>query len=389
MKILFVTPYIPSNVRIRPLALIRELARLGHQVTLVCLAQPAWERNYIDQVKPYCQAIHSINPGRIEPYWRTLLSLPTNVPMSVAYCHSSLLDQTVRKLTSHKEFDLIHTEFVRAIPATIHLENYPKIFDAVDSMTLAYHRSISAPLVPISKKIIFYIEWLKMRSYEAKSLRGFDKVLISSPADKEELESTSNSIEVLANGVDLNYFAYSEVEREPSTIVFLGKMSYYVNVASVLWFYREVFPLLRKRQPDIKWKIVGRNPVKKIFALNDDPAIEVTGTVEDVRPYLAKSTVAICPMVCGAGIQNKMLEAMAIGTPCVATSVACQALQAEHGEHLLIADQPEEFASAIEGLLIDKINRRRMSTAARQYVQNFHNWEKIGNQLEEIYRTIL
>jgi sugar transferase (PEP-CTERM/EpsH1 system associated) len=387
LRVLFVTPYVPSSVRIRPLALIRELARRGHQVTLACLVQPAWEARYLPEVAPHCEAVHPVHLKRFEPYPRLLMSLASPVPLSVAYCDSPALKQTISQLLARNGFDLVHTEFVRAAPATIDLNGHPKVFDLVDCTTLVYRRSISASHIPLIQRIVSFIEWVKMRDYEGRVLRHYDQVLISSPVDRKELR-LELPVEVLPNGVDPDFFVFHDGDKSDAEIIFLGKMSYYVNVASVMWFYMKVFPLIRKERPHTRLVIVGRNPTKKITSLMSDPSVEVTGTVTDVRPFLQRASVAICPMVSGAGIQNKMLEAMAVGTPCVATSLACQALQVEPGKEVIIANKPEDFAQGVMALLDQPGMRRDISFAARSYVECYHDWKAVGAKLEHIYTNL-
>ena len=390
LRILFVAPYVPSPMRVRPYAFIRELAARGHEVTLVCLLQPAREEQYLSEVRGYCRDVHPIHLGRVKSVWNALASLPTGTPASVAYCRSDEARNAVRELAERDGFDLIHTEFVRAAQFTEDIDGPPRVFDAVDSLALAYRRSISAAHVPPKQRLLALAEWAKMRGFEPRMLQRFDRVLVSSPADRDALQRDGKSdIAVVPNGVDTDYFAFHDGPREDDTIVFLGKMSYYVNVAAVQWFYRRVFPLIRKRRPNARFKIVGREPVRKIMALAEDPAVEVTGTVEDVRPYLAYAAVAVCPMVTGSGIQNKMLEAMAMGAPVVSTSIACQALAVERGLDALVADTPQEFADCVLRLMDDRQSRAELAHRARRYVEQSHDWRAIGGSLEEIYNGLL
>lgn len=390
LKILFVTPYIPSPVRVRPYAFIRELAALGHQITLVCLAQPAWENQYLSEIAPYCQDIHPVYLDRGEPYLNCLASLPTAMPLSVAYCRSRRGRKVVEDLAKSGCYDLVHTEFLRAAPLTAGLNGHPKVFDAVDSLTLTYRRGLSAAYVPPSQRLIALAEWLKMRHFEPRILKQYDRVVVSSPADSRTLEGAGcGQTCLITNGVDASYFSFYEGPRNGETIVFLGKMSYYVNVASVLWFYHQVFPLIRRQRPAARLKIVGRDPVQKILALAADGAVQVTGSVPDVRPHLFEAAVSICPMVAGAGIQNKMLEAMATGTAVVATSLACQALQVESGCEVLIGDSAEEFAAHVLNLLDHEALRHRLAQNARHYVEEQHVWARAAQHLETIYNDLV
>jgi sugar transferase (PEP-CTERM/EpsH1 system associated) len=390
LRILFVTPYVPSSVRVRPYAFIRELAARGHHVTLACLVQPAHEIQYLPQVAPYCEAIHPFYLEKRQSYLNTLLSLPTRVPLSVAYCRSAQFESLVARLVQHGEFDLLHTEFVRAAPVTARLNGHPKVYDAVDSLALAYRRSLSAAHVSPKQRMISLLEWAKLRRYEPHVMDFFDRVVVSSPADRTALEcGGEDGVAVIPNGVDFDFFRPPESPRDPETLIFLGKMSYYVNISSVLWFYRQILPLIRKQRPKAKLLIVGREPAPKIGALAADPAVTISGTVEDVRPYLGSATVSICPMVSGSGIQNKMLEAMAMGAPVVATSLACQALQVKPGRDVLVTDTAEGFSAAVLKLLDDPVLRDRLAECGRRYVEQFHHWSLIGEKLETVYKELV
>lgn len=390
MRILFVTPYVPSSVRVRPWAFIRELARLGHQVTLVCLVQPSWEASYLDEVRPYCQKVYPIYPQRAESYLNSLTSLPTREPLSVAYCRSASLTRQVNELVEKNSIDLVHSEFVRSVPATAHVRDLPKVYDAVDSLGLAYRRSLSARYVSARQRMVSMVEWMKMPQYEARVIEHYDRVLVSSPVDQGVLQSRKETtVEVVQNGVDLSYFAYAPGPRQPATIVFLGKMSYYVNVSSVLWFYHEILPLIRKERPDVRFKIVGRDPTRKIQALASDAAVEVTGTIDDIRPHVAQAAVAVCPMTAGSGIQNKMLEAMALGTPCVVTTATSQSVSAIPEQDFLVRDDRNGFAEAVLKLLNSPSHAEAVALNGRKYVEQHHNWETAGRKLEAIYRQLV
>jgi glycosyltransferase involved in cell wall biosynthesis len=317
-------------------------------------------------------------------------------PLSVAYCQSSKFSHLVKKLVDENDFDIIHTEFVRATTATAKLKNSPKVYDAVDSLSLAYGRSLNAPNMSFKQRMIAGIEYKKMRKYEPSVIKKYDYTLVSSHADKDELEkemredgNSLSKIKVLSNGVDLEYYQYKNGRRKSGTIMFLGKMSYYVNVASVLWFYSEVLPKIQREEPDVKFVIVGRDPDPRISALEADPLVEVTGTVPDVRPYLYDSTVSVSPMVSGSGIQNKMLEAMATGTPCVGTSIACQALNVIPGKDVIVADGIDEFANSVIELMKNDGHREELAKNGRLYVEKNHHWESVGNQLTSVYSELL
>lgn len=390
LDILFVTPYIPSPMRVRPYALIRELAQRGHRVTLACLAQPAAELPYLEAVRPFCAAVHTVTQSKLRGGLQALAALPGRTPLSVAYTRSPAFAHTVAGLWAGQTFDLVHTEFVRAAHATTWLNGVPKVYDAVDCLALAYRRSLSAPGVSPKQRLIGLIEWLKLRDYERRVLACYDRALVSSPVDAHELgNGGGQKVHVLPNGVDLEHFRFDASARREDTLVFLGKMSYHPNVAGVLWFCREVLPRIHQQRPDVRLQIVGRDPVAQVQALASDPRIEVTGTVDDVRPYLQQAALSVNPMVSGSGIQNKLLEAMACGAPVIATRLAAAALQAKPGDDLLVADSPQEFAGSTLEALESPGRRSQLGLNGRLYVESCHNWSMIAEELESIYYTLI
>jgi sugar transferase (PEP-CTERM/EpsH1 system associated) len=393
LRILFVTPYVPGSPRLRPNGFLRELSK-KHRVTSVCFVYPPWEERYLQEVESYCEAVYPVIPNRWFAYASGLAALPSPLPASVGFCSSRKIKSIIRDLIATEKFDLLHTEFLRAAPYTADITGIPKVFDAVDSLALAYDRARSNPHGSLINRAFTTTEWLKMRSYEPRMLQHFDHVLVSSPVDGSHLESSPGpQVEVLPNGVDLDYFSYQGNGRNKAEnsdrLVFLGKMSYYVNVDSMLYFSQHILPLIQAHRPDVRISIVGWQPTSAIQSLAANPAIKVTGGVPDVRPYLANATVCVCPMISGSGIQNKVLQAMAIGTPVVTTSLACQAMQVNHEEHLLVADNPETFALQVVRLLADPELRRKLSQNARSYVERNHDWVEIGKQLENMYYRIL
>jgi glycosyltransferase involved in cell wall biosynthesis len=196
---------------------------------------------------------------------------------------------------------------------------------------------------------------------------------------------------VLPNGVDLDYFAPrpQATPRDPATIIFTGKMSYHANTAAALDLTTQVMPHVWQQRPDAKLALVGKDPPAKLLALAGDPRIAVTGTVADLRPYLAQATVAVSPIRYGVGIQNKVLEAMAMATPVVSTPQATTALQTQAGQDLLVADTAQDIAESILALLADGELRRRIGQAGRRYVETYHNWITIVEKLEGIYRQAM
>jgi glycosyltransferase involved in cell wall biosynthesis len=193
------------------------------------------------------------------------------------------------------------------------------------------------------------------------------------------------------NGVDLDYFRPApETVREKATLVFSGKMSYHANVTMVLHLVREILPRVWEQRPDVRLLIVGKDPPREINELaHARQRIVITGTVPDIRPYLQRATLAVVPLVYGAGVQNKVLEAMACATPVIAYQPAVAALSARIGEDVIVAQNADEFAAQLICQLEDSDNRQRIGWNGRHYVESYHDWDRIAAGLEAIYLSLL
>jgi glycosyltransferase involved in cell wall biosynthesis len=236
----------------------------------------------------------------------------------------------------------------------------------------------------------------RTRRAEGELACQFDHVLVTSLSDRHALLQlvpsgrSPSEISVLSNGVNLEYFHPNpEFQRDAETIVFTGKMSYHANISMAKYLVEEIMPRVWRVRPAARLYIVGKDASLTITEMSKNPLITVTGTVDDIRPFLWRATVSVVPLLYGVGIQNKILEAMATGTPVVTTRRALSALQAQPGNDLLICDDPEGFAKAVLELMGDQTLRRRISDAALEYVRTFHNWTLIASQLLNIYQFTL
>jgi glycosyltransferase involved in cell wall biosynthesis len=192
---------------------------------------------------------------------------------------------------------------------------------------------------------------------------------------------------VLSNGVDLdNYRRPDRIKKEPDTIIFSGKMSYHANITMAAYLVDEIMPRVWQERPNVRVVIVGKDPSSAIRRFAENPKITVTGTVEDIRPFLWKASVAVVPLIYGAGIQNKILEAMAAGTPVIGTSRTLPALCAVAGKDLLVADTPEAFAAQILLLMANQNLYNEIGHNGLAYVAKYHDWNSIAGQLVEIYQ---
>jgi glycosyltransferase involved in cell wall biosynthesis len=203
---------------------------------------------------------------------------------------------------------------------------------------------------------------------------------------------------VIENGVDTEYYSDAQIEKAAGArrdapgknrIVFVGSMDYHANIEGVVNFAREVWPNLRARQPKLVFTIVGRYPSREVRELARTPGIEVTGRVDDVRPFYRKAVAAIVPLNVGGGSRLKILEAMAAGVPVVSTTLGAEGLDMRHGENILIADTNEQLVEAIVSVVEDEARLNRLGAAGRALVSNHYDWAKLGGLLFEIYQKLL
>ena len=237
-------------------------------------------------------------------------------------------------------------------------------------------------------KWLFHFEAQRMARYERELVFSFDQQVVSSPLDKEAI-GTYENLYVIPNGVDIEDFPYNENGRESNIIVFSGRMGDFPNAEAAVYFATRVFPLIRKQVPQARFLIVGADPSHRVLGLARLPGVEVTGYVPRIRDYLTRATVAVAPMQAGSGIQNKVLEAMASGSPVVATPYALGGIDAVDGEHLLVAEDAEGLAEQVVRLLKDPALRRRLAHNARRLVEEKYTWERSVAMLEEVHRLAI
>lgn len=401
MKILFITPYVPSLVRVRPYNFIRFLCERGHQVTLATIWTDTSELEDIQRIKPYCQQVVAHQMPRLHSYLNALGALPGKSPLQSVYSWSPAFAKKLVDLINHADstqpFDVVHVEHLRGARYGLYIQQRrnqapPVVWDSVDNISGLFRQAASSSR-RLKNRLMTGFEFPRTRWYEAFLVGQFPITLVTSPRDRQEFldllpeNAAAPEIDVLPNGVDLDYFQPSPaIKRDPATLVISGKMSYHANISMCLEFASRTMPVIWSKRPDVKLCLVGKDPPAMLRDLARDPRIEVTGTVADIRPYLQRGTIAVAPLTYGTGIQNKVLEAMACGAPVVTTAQAVSALKTTPGEDVIVANTPAELARCILGLLDHPEARERLSIAGRHYVEKYHHWEDIIDQLETTYQ---
>ena len=256
-----------------------------------------------------------------------------------------------------QQIDVVHGELIKVVPAlqaVLAQESIPCLYDSVDCISSYLEQQYSTVRNPL-KKVFVFSELQKMRHYKPRALTNFDKVTITSTHDSNYLmarNKTLQPIQVVSNGVDTTYFRPTfATPREADCWFFCAKLDYFPNAQAIQYFCREVLPLLWQQRPQVRLTIVGSNPPQAIRDLSTDERITVT-VLFPMPPLSRQSHRGLAPLQVAAGMQNKVLEALAMGVPMVATPRACKSLQVKNGIHLLIAEEPQTYAEAIKLVLM-------------------------------------
>ena len=239
-----------------------------------------------------------------------------------------------------------------------------------------------------------FVQWRRLYRYEAQVCRRADRVLAVSDADAAALRDLVPGLDVtvVPNGVDTQAYvpgvSDTELQVPRDALVFTGTMDFRPNVDAVLWFAQKVLPLVRVQVPEVSFFVVGQRPHRRLDCLRRDPAVELTGWVEDVHPYIAQAAVYVAPLRIGGGTRLKLLEAMAMGKPVVATRLGAEGYPVTDERELLLADTPANFAAAVVRLLRDTERRVALGQAARAFVEEYYDWRIIVPRVDAVYRSI-
>ena len=393
MKLLIVTPGVPSPAwggGNRNLHLLKMLAR-KHTISL--LAQVSEED------------IEICNTSILEDYVQSVQAIACRFPSTKRL--QQFTDLLLRR--SYILNALIAPEMQRALDSLLTQEH----FDAVlfESVLMAgYHLPDGLKIIIDQHNIEHELLWREYerekywvrkwynrleshltRTAEIERCRRADIVLVTSERERLLLKSLlpKSVIEVVPNGVDIEVFQSDRRQQEVAgQVIFTGTFNYYPNIDAVLFFARRCWPLIRDQIPGATWQIVGSNPPPEVQRLGELPGVTVTGTVPDVRPYLGTAEVAIVPLLIGGGTRLKVLEALSMCKAVVSTSLGREGLSVVPGEHVVVADQPEEFAQAVVALLKNAEMRKAFGAAGRALMEAEYSWDRSGERLLKILDEI-
>lgn len=394
MKILWVSPFFlhPTDrgAQIRTLGILRELHR-RHEIHFATLEDPAYPEGR-ERCHEYCTRFYAIPhrpPSRGSPGFllQAAAGLWSGTPLAVSRYSSAPLRRVVSELAHSGGFDAKVCDFLASA------ENIPDLGDWVlfqhNVETTIWERHQEHAATPLLR---FYtgMQARRMFRFERTACRRSAHVIAVSSVDAQRMRERFQIERVsdVATGVDLDHFRRGADAAPAADLVFTGSMDWLPNIDGVRWFVQEVLPLVRRERPDCSVVVAGRRPTAEVQAFAaQDPGVQVTGTVADIRPYLWGSSVAIVPLRIGGGTRLKIYESMAAGLPVVSTTVGAEGLVCHPGEDILLADSPPEFARACLDLLERADLRRELASRALDLVAARFSWDAVSRSFEEILRS--
>lgn len=394
MKILMLTPYLPypllSGGQIRTYNLLKKLAD-KHDVTLFSLIKDNDEKKYIKELENYCKEVRvfkrSSKPFTLKNIFKTAFS---SYPFLVIRNHAPQIISAVEEELQKNKYDLIHAETFYMMPH-IPKTSIPTILVEQTIEYLGYESY--AKKASSFYQAILNIDINKIRRWEKHYWKACDTLIVMSEDDKKYISQEikeSKKIEVVANGVDTKWFdEIKKIKHKNPTLLSVGTFKWLPNVEAVDYLVKNIWPLVKKELPNVKLWIVGNAPTEAVYQYEKkDPSIKVIGRIDDIRDAFAQADVLMAPVFSGKGTRYKVLEAMASGTPIVATNTAVEGLNVKSGVHIMTSDSAQGMADLAIELLNDVEKRKKMATYGKEFVKDNYDWSLISNKLDLIYKRI-
>jgi len=405
VRLLFITPQLPYPPRqgtaLRNWGLIAHLAG-RHEIWLLSFDEhPASELP--EPLRLACRRVIRVSlPTRTSAdRLRTLAG--SRMPDMAWRLWSPAFARALNEQLRLQRFDVLQAEGIELARYALDVGRLPLgarwVFDAHNAEYLLQKRTCLADArAPWRWHGALYslVQWMRLRQFEQRTLRAADAVACVSNEDAAALRRLAPEarVHVVPNGIDVPDYATfapttAQGNSDAPTLIFTGKMDFRPNVDAVLWFWRRIWPIVKQAYPTARWLIVGQKPSQRLAALRTDPSVVITGEVPDVRPYIAQADVYVAPLRAGGGTRFKLLEAMAMRRAIVTTALGCEGFEVASGRELLIADRPQEFASAVIELLRSAPHRAALGERAQRFVAANYDWRAIAPRMEQLYAQLL
>lgn len=378
-KILVLTPRYPYPVvggdRLRIYQLCRALSA-DYKLTLVSLCDSMEEINMKLPNDGIFEQVERIFLPKWRSWMNCALALPSKLPLQIAYYKHSGFQKRIQQLMGEHDAVLAHLirvgDVVKSMPGI-------KFLEMTDAISLNYQRVRNSRIQKYDfRSFVYMVEAKRLKIYEKKIIEYFDHSFIVSEIDRQFLFSENmdnlKHVTVASNGVDFNSFPY-QFNTSGSDIVFIGNMTSLQNFDAALYMALDILPLIRLQLPHVRLRLIGRIKEQQKIKLSSIEGVDVTGEVLNVVEMLRDGAVGVCPLRLGAGVQNKVLEYMALGLPVVSTTLGLEGFSARNRIEIAIADNAVDFASEVLALVKDRKYAASMAKAARNYIENHHSWD--------------
>jgi polysaccharide biosynthesis protein PslH len=359
-----------------------------HELHLLTFAQSQEDLSYKKDLEAIFKEVHLV----YLPKWKSAINCAAGIwdskPLQVLYFHSAELQQKLNDLLSTHKYDAVHVQHLRMSPYLANRKDIPRILDLPDAFSLYWKRR---KLVKRSLLTSLFenFEQARVLKYESV-LKEYDLALACSAEDLDYLSRThqANNLRLLPNGVDLETFAPKGHDYSHNkTILFTGNMDYAPNVDAVVYFTESILPLVQAKVPGVQFVIAGQRPIKKVTDLAGEH-VKVTGFVKDLAAAYNSASVVVAPLRFGAGTQNKVLEAMAMGVPVVCSHIGFKGLAIKSGDGAIMQTEPEAFAGSVVDILSSAELRKKMGTTGMQIIRERFDWDIIAQTLERYFTEI-
>ena len=368
--------------------LARELSRRGCVIDLLAFASQAEDHDDVDHYRAHFGEIALFDEPARKPsaLLRRLLLPDSRFPVQAAGVSSPAMWRAIQEQVAGNAYDCAH--FFGGIQVSEYrhaVGDLPTLITPYESYSLYLQRALTASggLAPG-----IHLRHFLARRFESWMYVPFGRRVVVSERDRAALRRLNPALdwEVIPNGVDAEHFRPSGEAREAASLLFTGNFAYEPNVDAALWLARDLFPRLRREHPELQLWLVGNAPPQSLRALAGE-GMEVTGRVPDLRPWLTRATLYVSPLRMGAGIKNKVLEALATGCPLLATPLSADGIALEHGRHAWLAER-SDFAAAARSLLADSATREGLALAGRRLVESRYSWRQVAERYAALYQSL-
>jgi sugar transferase (PEP-CTERM/EpsH1 system associated) len=396
MKILWVKAggLVPPDTggKIRSYNILRQLARKNSVTFFSFYAAHANDQHpALNDIfhKAICLPLDLPDPksaGELLDYGRYLFSLNSYSVMK--YCRPQVLRE-LNALLRQERFDVILCDFLFAAPAIPWDFPCPKVLFTHNVEAMIWKRHYQVARNPLWKALSWR-EWKTMERAERLYLKRADHVLAVSETDRDHFLNylPPSKLTIIPTGVDVEFFQPRDGQKEPDSLVFTGSMDWLPNEDGIFYFVEQVLPRIREQIPEVSLWVVGRKPSPRLKELGASKGVHITGWVEDIRPYLARSAICIVPLRIGGGTRLKIFEAMAMAKAVVSTTIGAEGLPVRHGESIVLADDPEDFARQTVALLRSPERRKQIAAAAHKMVTEKNSWAKVADGFAEVLEQV-